>query len=95
VGLRSFFSVLWSDKLEDTVGNKLYGMTMFTPKQIVINSDQSDKEAVHTTFHEAIHAWDDEHEIGLTEPQVIKLEKCFPYIRELILTLEAKNKNKA
>lgn len=82
------FEVLWSDNLLDAGGKKLYGMTRFEPNQILINKEQSDKDAVLTAWHEFIHGLDHSHEIKLTENQVIKLEKCFSFIREYILTLE-------
>lgn len=89
-GIKKFFDVLWSDGLSDTKGKFLYGKTEFEPNKIIINADQADKDAVLTFFHECIHAIDHDHEIGLTEDQVIKLEKCFPYFREIILVLEGK-----
>jgi hypothetical protein len=91
-GIRKFFAVLWADTLFDTKGNKLYGLTYFDPLQIIISKDQSDKEAVYTAWHEFLHGIDHDHDIGLTEPQVVKLEKCYPFIREFILTLEGKKK---
>lgn len=90
VAPKEFFEILWSDCLADTQGKKIYGRTEFDPKQIIINVDQADKDAVLTYFHEFIHALDDQHEIGLTEKQVIKLEKCFPYFKECINTIEGK-----
>lgn len=85
------FEVLWSDDLTDAGGKKLYGMTRFEPNQVLISKDQTDKDAVLTAWHEMIHALCHSHEIGLTETQVVKLEKSFPYIRQFILTLEKGN----
>lgn len=87
---RKSFEVLWATGMQDTQGNMLHGRTEFDPKRIIINTEQSDSESVLTFFHEAIHALDHDHEIGLTEAQVVKLEGCFSYIRELVLTLEGK-----
>lgn len=89
---RKSFEVLWSDSLSDTQGTKLYGKTEFEPNRIILNKDQSDKDAVLTTWHEYIHAFDHDNEIGLTEGQVLKLEKCYPHIREFVLVLEGKIK---
>lgn len=92
-GIRKFFAVLWSDSINETKdGVKVLGLTMFEPLQIIISKDQTDKEAVYTAWHEFIHGIDHDHDIGLTEPQVVKLEKCYPFIREFILTLEGKKK---
>lgn len=91
-GVRKYFIVLWADNLKDTKENKLYGLTQFEPKQIVISKDQSDKEAVFTAWHEFLHGIDHDHEIGLTESQVVMLERCYPFVREFILTLEGKKK---
>ena len=88
---RSFYEVLWSedfffDNKED--GRKTYGITRFDPQQIVINKNQPDKEAVLTMVHEWFHAYSEEYSVGLTENQVIAMEKGFPALREFILTLE-------
>lgn len=81
------FDLFWQDDLSDTAG-KLCGITRFDPNQIVINTQQSDKEAVLTAAHEMWHAISDSYELGLTESQVVKLEKAFPYIMEFFLKLE-------
>jgi Zn-dependent peptidase ImmA (M78 family) len=80
--------VLWQDNLTETTGGRLYGITRFDPNQIIINTQQSDKEAVLTYFHEALHAFSDSYEVGLTETQVRKLEKAFPYLLDLFRKLE-------
>lgn len=87
---KKFFEVLWADTLFDTTGTKTYGRTEFEPNRIILNRDQTEKDAVLTLVHEAFHAWDHEKEIGLTEKQVMLLEKCYPQIRELVLKLEGK-----
>lgn len=90
---RIFYEVLWSDNFAfEKDGNKVYGITRFDPNQIVISTTQGDKEAVHTFFHEALHMWSEEHEIGLTENQVMKLEKCFGPMKEFFAILEGKKK---
>lgn len=85
---KTSFDVLWQDNLVDSSGKYLYGITKFNPNQIIINTQQSDKEAVLTLFHEVIHAMDDSYEVGLTENNVMKLEKSFLYIKELFHILE-------
>jgi len=79
---------LWADKLEDTKGNKLHGKTEFDPRRIILNKEQTIKETVSTAVHEWFHGLDHDHEMGLTEDQILKLEKAYPYMRELVLTLE-------
>lgn len=91
-GIRKFFAIFWSDNLTDTRFTKLYGLTQFEPRQIIISKDQSDKESVYTAWHEFLHGLDHDQEIGLSEPQVVKLEKSYPFVREFILTLEGKKK---
>ncbi len=89
VGYGKQYEVFWQDGLKPgSDGKRVYGETRFEPNQIILDSNQSDKEAVMTVVHEAYHALSAEHDINLTETQVILLEKCFPYIHEFILTLE-------
>lgn len=53
-----------------------YGESRFGDfKQIVINKNQSKKEAVHTYWHELLHIFSEEYEANLTENQVKSLEK--------------------
>lgn len=90
VGYGKYYQVLWQAGIENASDVRTYGITRFDPEQIVIDSTQSDKEAIYTVFHEYIHALDDAHGIKLTEKQVRQLEKCFSYIYEFILTIEGK-----
>jgi hypothetical protein len=85
-----FFDVLWQDYLVDKSNNSCMGITEFSPNQIKLDTMQSDKEAVLTFVHESFHAISDTYELGLTEKQVRKLEKAYPYIREMVLKLEGK-----
>jgi hypothetical protein len=87
---RIYFDVLWQDNPTDKSGKRLFGLTTFEPNQIILATNQSEKEAVHTFVHEAIHAFDDSYEIGLTETQVRKLEKAFPYMFKFFMQLEGK-----
>jgi Zn-dependent peptidase ImmA (M78 family) len=54
-------------------GNR--GETIFDPKEMRINLNITDSKKESTFMHEVIHAISHEHEIGLTESQVLKLEK--------------------
>lgn len=92
VAPRRFFNVLWADSMFDTKGNKIYGKTEFDTSNIILNKDQSERESVLTYWHEFIHALDHDHNIQLTEAQVLALEHTYPYIREFVLTLEGKKK---
>lgn len=91
-GPRSYFEVLWSEGLTDTQSNKLFGKTEFNPDKVIINTEQTDREAVLTFIHEYLHALDDKNTIGLTETQVQKLEKIYPLIHEIVMVLEGKFK---
>ena len=88
VATKRFFEILWSEDMKDTTGTMLHGKTEFDPDRIIINVNQSNKDAVLTLWHEHVHALDHTHDIKLTEGQVIKLEKCYPYVREFVLTVE-------
>lgn len=89
VASRSFYEVVWTqDFHSDKSGDLTYGETRFDPQQIVLNTNQKDKEAVHTFVHEVFHALSEEVGANLTESQVRALETAFPAIREMILTLD-------
>lgn len=46
------------------------------PPQIIIKKGLSDKEHFSTVLHEVLHSLSFEHDINLTETQVLKLEKA-------------------
>lgn len=74
-----FYEILWVESFPDPT---IMGETRYPPKdskQIVIRNNLSDKETYSTFLHEMIHAMDVEHKIGLTETQVLKLEKALMY----------------
>lgn len=90
---RTHYEVLWSENFAfEKDGNKVYGITRFEPKQIVISTTQGDREAVHTLYHEFIHALSEEYDIKLSEPQVVALEKSFGPMAEFFEVLEGKKK---
>jgi hypothetical protein len=90
-GPRAEYEVLWGDGFPaDTESEKTFGLTRFQPKQIVIYKEQGDKEAVHTFFHELLHAISHEYDVNLTENQVRALERAFNRIREVVLVLDGK-----
>lgn len=51
------------------------GECRLEPPQIVIKTEQPPGEKFSTFIHETIHALDFEDKIGLTEKQVLKLER--------------------
>jgi hypothetical protein len=71
---KATYEVLWTNdfpKDHDQLGESRFGEV----KQIVINLNQPIKEAVHTYFHEMIHAISVEYEVNMTEKQVRAFEK--------------------
>jgi len=69
---KSTYEVLWVDAFPN---EKTLGETRFDVKQIVLKKDDSAKETIHTYLHECIHALEFEYDAGLTESQVVALEK--------------------
>ena len=100
VKARHHYEVLWSDEFwwDDKTGKKTFGITRtyadnkISPDQILLNKKQSDKETLHTYFHEFIHGLSEHYGLNLTESQVEKLEQSFVYIYEFFLTLEGKSR---
>lgn len=66
------YEILWVDDFKD---GKTYGETRFDTHQILLKTNENDKETFHTYIHELLHAASEEYKIGLTENQVRKLEK--------------------
>lgn len=71
------YEVVWIDAFKD---EKTLGETRYNEKQIVILKGLSNKLTVVTYLHELLHAVQYEHEIGLTENQVLSFEKFFQYV---------------
>jgi hypothetical protein len=71
------YEIVWveSFKQEDVVGE-----TRFDRKQIAIKSKMSAKNTVITYLHEVAHGISAEHEIDLTENQILALEKGLYYL---------------
>jgi len=100
VKARHHYEVLWSDEFwwDDKTGKKTFGITRtyadnkISPDQILLNKKQSDKETLHTYFHEFIHGLSEHYGLNLTESPVEKLEQSFVYIYEFFLTLEGKSR---
>lgn len=57
-----------------------YGVTRPDTKQILLDAGMKPKNMTSTYLHEVVHAFSIEHDIGLTETQVRKIEKALPYL---------------
>jgi hypothetical protein len=92
---RHHYEVFWSEEFwfDEKSQRKTFGITRtYSDKknyqdQIVLNNKQSDKETVHTYFHEFIHCLSEHYGANLTETQVENLELSFSYMMEFFLTL--------
>jgi len=74
------YDVVWQHDIIDTKGNHLCGLTDLDNKIIFIKIGMPARLTIETYFHEIFHAWSHEHEINLTEPQVLAMEKIVPFL---------------
>lgn len=72
----SWYEIVWISEFKD--GNTL-GEMRPDEQQIVIKTEESPKVTVITYLHEVLHSISDEYDVGLTETQILKLEKAFHY----------------
>jgi len=71
---KNTYEILWIQEFKD---KEQVGESRFSEeKQILIKIGQSNKESVHTYFHEVLHAISEEYSVNLTENQVLNLEKA-------------------
>lgn len=70
-----YYEVVWIESFKDCVGE-----TRPDTRQIVMEMGHSDKETVHTYFHELAHAISCEYDMKLTETQVLKFEQSVYYL---------------
>lgn len=77
VSPKRYFEISWVDTFDNP---DVDGMTQFHPDRIIIRNSQSSSETIKTYLHEVLHAVSDEYTIGLTETQVIQLEKALSTI---------------
>lgn len=87
---KNTYEVLWIKefiRFSDQYGESRFG----EDKQIVLNINQDKKEAVHTLFHEFIHAISFEYNSNLTEKQVQSIEKSLKDFINLIIILNEGN----
>lgn len=75
-----FYEITWQKEMADTKGNHLYGITDLDNRIITIRMDMSPKLTVETFFHECCHAFSHEFNLGLTENQVLGMERMVPYL---------------
>lgn len=67
------YKVLWVDKFPNDPGQ--LGEADFNNNTIKINSDQTNREACHTYFHELLHCFAQEYGFVLSEKNVRKAEQ--------------------
>lgn len=77
--------------IKDFHGEDTYGEARYAEKQIVLRSDLGPKIMTETFYHEVLHALSEEHNIGLTEEQVLHFESTLPYLIKIIKQLEGIN----
>jgi hypothetical protein len=75
-----FYEVVWQKEIVDTKGNHLYGLTDLNNKIITVQMGLPARLTVETYIHECIHALSDAYGLGLTENQVLAMEKPLAYI---------------
>lgn len=71
------YDILWTkpDPSLDHVGR-----THLDSRHIVVSTELGPRMAVHTYIHEFLHAASEEYEVGLTEKQVLALEKALYFV---------------
>lgn len=71
------YEIVWVDKFKEDL---VMGETRFDRKQIAIKKKMSPKNTIITYLHEVAHGLSAEHDIELTEKQVLSLEKGLYYL---------------
>lgn len=72
------YEILYTPKIVG--GEDCLGVTHLDQKQIMLMSEQTPRNMVHTYIHEVVHAFSEEYGVGLTETQVRAIEKALHYI---------------
>lgn len=88
IASKAFYEVLL---IKDFHGEDTWGETRYDEKQIILKSDLTPKLTVEVFWHECLHAISEEHNVGLTEQQILDLEKVYPVVRRIVLQLEGMN----
>ncbi len=71
------YEIVWVESFKQT---DVVGETRFDRKQIAIKTKMSAKNTVITYLHEVAHGISAEHEVELTENQILALEKSLYYL---------------
>jgi hypothetical protein len=71
------YEIVWVDSFKE---KDVVGETRFDRKQIAIKNKMSAKTTIITYLHEVAHGLSAEHEIQLTENQILSLEKGLYYL---------------
>lgn len=71
------YEVVWVDSFKD---EDVVGETRFDRKQIAIKKKMSPRNTIITYLHEVAHGLSAEHEIEMTETQILALEKGLYYL---------------
>lgn len=77
VGPGKEYEIIWVDRFKD---GEHVGETRFTSSQIAIQKGHTSFKTIEIYLHELLHAISDEHNVGLTETQILQLEKAFRYL---------------
>ena len=85
---KNTYEVLWINEFKD---EKQLGESRFAEHKQIVN--QPIKEAVHTYFHEVVHAISFEYDADLTEKQVLAIEKSLTVILKNGNLFRKDNKN--
>ncbi len=75
-----WYDVVWQKEIINSKGERLCGVSNLTDKVITIQMDMPAKLTMETFYHELLHSFSEEHNLGLTENQVLSMEKTLPYI---------------
>lgn len=97
IGPNRKFRVEWADHIGASKNGKPhYGETRFRQNNegenvIRLYAHQTDEQAVHTFFHEFLHAFHTYNNFRLSETHIRKLERKFEVFMDLFLTLNKRN----
>lgn len=73
------YEVIWVKRFKE--GDHV-GETRFQSSQIAIQKGHGPYKTIEIYLHELLHAISEEHNVGLTEGQILALEKAFRYVLE-------------
>jgi hypothetical protein len=76
---KSWYDVVYKPAIE-YLDNECHGLTDFDKKLILMNIEQSSRLRVVTYLHEVLHAFSYEYKLGLSEKQILQIEKALYYV---------------